>query len=104
MIAVDEKLEAAPLPIHRSRPRGMGRTLGEVWTHRELLRILTWRETRMRYKSSLFGVVWSVLNPLILMCVYWFLFAIAFPSDVIPRFPHTFCSALSPGASSPSAS
>jgi ABC-type polysaccharide/polyol phosphate export permease len=82
-----------PLPDARVPPRprtnahGVLRTLTEVWGSRELLVILTWREVRMRYKSSALGLVWSMLNPLILMLVYWFLFTVAFPNGVIPRFP-----------------
>jgi ABC-type polysaccharide/polyol phosphate export permease len=81
-----DAVELVP-PRPSSAHHGVWLTVSEVWRHRELLGILTWREIRMRYKSSALGLVWSMLNPLILMLVYWFLFTVAFPNGVIPRFP-----------------
>src|SRR6266496_3020352 len=38
--------------------------LGELWAHRELIYFLTKRELQVRYKQSVFGVSWAVLQPL----------------------------------------
>jgi lipopolysaccharide transport system permease protein len=69
----------------------------ELWEARELLYFMTKRELQIRYKQSLFGVSWAVLQPL----VYAFVFALFFgrlanvPSDGFP-YPIFALSALVP--------
>lgn len=46
--------------------------------HRSLIRQMAWREVVGRYKGSLLGVLWSFLNPLLLLCVYTFVFGHVF--------------------------
>ena len=38
--------------------------LRELWQHRELLYFLTWRDIKVRYKQTVLGVLWAVLQPL----------------------------------------
>jgi lipopolysaccharide transport system permease protein len=42
----------------------------EVWAYRELLYFLTWRDVKVRYKQTLLGGAWAVLQPLALMAVF----------------------------------
>src|SRR5438128_2019336 len=42
----------------------------ELWAHRELLYFLTLRDLKVRYKQTLLGVVWVVLQPLLLTLVF----------------------------------
>ncbi|HSD22929.1 MAG TPA: ABC transporter permease [Solirubrobacterales bacterium] len=51
-----------------------GLRLGELWAHRELIYFLTKRELQIRYKQSVFGISWAVLQPL----VFAFIFALFF--------------------------
>jgi lipopolysaccharide transport system permease protein len=44
--------------------------LGELWEFRELLGMLAWRQIRVRYKQTLLGVVWAVMQPLVTMVVF----------------------------------
>src|SRR6266481_9919987 len=44
--------------------------VNELWAHRELLLILTLRDLKVRYKQTLLGVVWVVLQPLLLTLVF----------------------------------
>ena len=44
--------------------------LGDLWEYRELLYFLTKRELQVRYKQSLFGVSWAVLQPIVLAFVF----------------------------------
>ncbi len=37
---------------------------GEIWQHRELLYFLTWRDIKVRYKQTVLGVAWAILQPL----------------------------------------
>jgi lipopolysaccharide transport system permease protein len=48
--------------------------LGELWAHRELVYFLTKRELQVRYKQSLFGIGWAILQPL----TFAFIFALFF--------------------------
>jgi ABC-2 type transport system permease protein len=51
-------------------------SLGWLTSHRELLLTLLRRELRARYKSSVFGVLWSYLQPMLMMIVYWLVFSV----------------------------
>jgi lipopolysaccharide transport system permease protein len=46
----------------------------EVWRHRELLYFFAWRELKVRYKQTLLGVFWAVLQPLMYMVVFTLFF------------------------------
>src|SRR6202040_1593945 len=38
--------------------------------YRELIAVLAWRNITVRYKQAYLGIVWSVLKPLMLMCIF----------------------------------
>jgi lipopolysaccharide transport system permease protein len=46
----------------------------EVWRYRELLYFLVWREIKVRYKQTLLGVAWAVIQPFCMMVVFTFFF------------------------------
>lgn len=50
--------------------------LGEIWQYRELLLGLVRRELKVRYKSSALGFLWSMAQPVFLLCVYSLVFSI----------------------------
>jgi lipopolysaccharide transport system permease protein len=60
--------------------------LGELWEHRELIYFLTKRELQVRYKQSVFGISWAVLQPLSLAFIFALFFGklVHIPSDEIP--------------------
>lgn len=66
--------------------------LRELWDHRELLYFLTWRDVKVRYKQTLLGAGWAVLQPLITMLIFSFVFGrlAKMPSDGIPYPIFTF--------------
>ena len=39
----------------------------EMWSHRELLFFLVWRDISVRYKQTVLGPAWAVLQPLMMM-------------------------------------
>jgi lipopolysaccharide transport system permease protein len=43
--------------------------LGELWRYRELLFFLTWRDVKVRYKQTILGAAWTILQPLATMLV-----------------------------------
>jgi ABC-type polysaccharide/polyol phosphate export permease len=70
------------------------RRVGEAWRYRELVRNLVVRDLKVRYKSSLLGVAWSWLNPLLMMVVYTILFTVLLRNTEIPRYPVFLLSGL----------
>jgi lipopolysaccharide transport system permease protein len=46
----------------------------ELWSFRELLYFLTWRDVKVRYKQTLLGAAWAVLQPLLTMAVFTVVF------------------------------
>ncbi len=55
--------------------RGIGRLgLRELWRFRELAYFFTWRDLKVRYKQTVFGGAWAIIQPLVLMIVFTFVF------------------------------
>jgi lipopolysaccharide transport system permease protein len=48
--------------------------LDDLWRYRELLYFLTWRDVKVRYKQTLLGVAWAILQPLLTMVIFTLLF------------------------------
>jgi len=48
--------------------------LSELWRFRELVFFLTWRDVKIRYKQTLLGAAWALLQPFIMMIVFTFVF------------------------------
>jgi ABC-type polysaccharide/polyol phosphate export systems, permease component len=62
-------------PVVVIEPRAwLALDLQELWAYRELLYFLMWRDVKVRYKQTALGVVWVVLQPLLMMLVFTFLF------------------------------
>ena len=60
--------------------------VGELWRYRELLFFLTWRDVKIRYKQSLLGIAWAVIQPTLYMVVFTIIFGkmAKVPTDDIP--------------------
>lgn len=54
--------------------------MGSFWKHRALIVQLVKREVIGRYSGSFFGVVWSFINPLLMLTIYTFVFGVVFKS------------------------
>lgn len=76
------------LPVLRIRPAlgGLSFGLGELWEYRELLYFLTWRDVKVRYKQTLLGAAWAIIQPLMTMAVFSLFFGrlARVPSDGVP--------------------
>ena len=69
------RLVARPAPTLITPRRGWGSPgLAELWRHRELLGFLVWRDVAVRYKQTLLGVLWAVLQPTLKMVVFTLVF------------------------------
>lgn len=59
--------------------------LRELWDHRELLYFLTWRDVKVRYKQTILGAAWAIVQPLTSMVIFTVLARLVkIPSDGIP--------------------
>lgn len=56
------------------RKRALGFELRDLWSHRELFYFLAWRDVKVRYKQTVLGASWAILQPLISMVVFTLLF------------------------------
>jgi ABC-2 type transport system permease protein len=54
----------------------LGQRLKDLWTNRELLILLTRSELKVKYKNSVLGYVWSMLNPALVLTIYFVVFKI----------------------------
>lgn len=68
----------------------------ELWTYRELIYTLVLRDLKVRYKNSLLGVMWSWLNPLLMMLVFTLVFGFLWSYQSLENTHILFLSALLP--------
>jgi ABC-type polysaccharide/polyol phosphate export permease len=59
----------------------------ELFRYRELFLNLFRRELRVRYRGSTLGLVWTLINPIVLMLGYWLLFSILLRAVSIEHYP-----------------
>jgi lipopolysaccharide transport system permease protein len=71
--------------------------LAELWEYRELLYFLTWRDIKIKYKQTVLGAAWAIIQPFFTMVVFSLFFGklAKIPSDGIP-YPIFAYSALVP--------
>jgi lipopolysaccharide transport system permease protein len=93
LISAPEPLNAAtpPLPdkpVVIIEPAGswVPFSLRDLWAYRELLYFLTWRDVKVRYKQTVLGAAWAIIQPLFTMLIFTLLFGrlAGIPSDNIP--------------------
>ena len=60
--------------------------LAAVWEYRELLYFLVWRDVKVRYKQTIIGAAWAILQPLMTMMIFTIIFGnfANIPSDGLP--------------------
>jgi lipopolysaccharide transport system permease protein len=92
MAQVESSLEQIktkePLSLLRIEPsRGwVAIRLRELWEYRELLYFLAWRDIKVRYKQTVLGATWAIIQPFFTMIVFSLFFGrlAKIPSDGIP--------------------
>lgn len=80
-------MTTSSLPSSAPRLVRMRHRAAELMRYRYLLYNLVRRDLKVRYKNSLLGIVWSLLNPLLMMIVFSIVFTFAFKSGDIPNYP-----------------
>jgi lipopolysaccharide transport system permease protein len=64
--------------LRRAIPKAISYPLRSVWQNRRLIQTMVRRDILSRYRGSFGGTLWSILNPLLLMSTYFFVFGIVF--------------------------
>ena len=78
---------SAPTCIRVQPTRGWATlNLQELWHYRDLIYFLAWRDVKVRYKQTIIGVTWVLLQPLAMMSVFWLIFGkmAQLPFDGVP--------------------
>lgn len=88
---------SAARQVTEIRPGFAGFDLGAVWKYRELLFFLVWRELKIRYKQAALGAAWAIVQPVLALLIFTFVFGIfaRIPSEGVP-YPVFACAALLP--------
>jgi ABC-2 type transport system permease protein len=86
--------ESADTVVRTSEPAKLrvGRRVREVYDRREVLLNLVRKELKVKYAASVFGAVWSLLNPLVFLAV--FTFVVNVTGNSFPNFPIYLLSGL----------
>jgi lipopolysaccharide transport system permease protein len=80
------ELPDKPLILIEPRRSSIALNLHELWQYRDLLYILTLRDIKVRYKQTVLGVLWAIIQPLFMMIIFTAFFGrlAGIPSDGIP--------------------
>ena len=93
-----EMAEDFQLPIIRrqARPGWVAIDFAELWQYRELLVFFAVRDIKVRYKQTLLGIAWAILQPVMTMVVFSIFFGnlAGVPSDGLPYPVFSFCGLL----------
>lgn len=92
---------AAAAPMQRIQPSRIWfeLRLRELWQYRELQYFFVWRDVKIRYKQTLLGVTWVIMQPLLTMLAFTIFFGrlAKLPSDGLP-YPVFYLAAVVPWA------
>lgn len=88
----------APTVVIQARPGWQAVDLRELWEYRHLLWILALRTLRVRYKQTVMGAGWAIIQPVVMMVVFTTLFTLLgrYPSvdDGLPYAVTLYCALL----------
>jgi lipopolysaccharide transport system permease protein len=86
-----------PTTIYIKPSRGLAAlNLRDLWIYRELVFFMVWRDIKVRYKQTLLGMAWAVIQPVMTMLIFTFLFGkvAKLPTDGIPYPVFSFAALL----------
>ncbi len=72
--------------IIKSQKAWFDLNIKELWLYRELAFIFAWRDIKVRYKQTAVGILWAILQPILMVAIFSFFFGklAQIPSDGIP--------------------
>ncbi|MGO9662534.1 MAG: ABC transporter permease [Polyangia bacterium] len=89
-------VEAPPTIVIKASRGWVALKVRELWDYRELLFFLAWRDVKVRYKQTFFGVAWAIMQPFMTMVVFSLVFGrlAHLPSDGVPYPVFAFAALL----------
>ena len=83
---LSNNLPDKPVVSIRPTKSWSGEEFRAIWDYRELLLFLTWRDIRVRYRQTVIGLLWVVIQPLFTMLIFTLFFGrlVGVPSDGAP--------------------
>jgi lipopolysaccharide transport system permease protein len=85
-----------PAPLRIAPSHGLSIRLRELWAYRELLYFFIWRDIKIRYKQTVIGAAWAILQPFLTMLVFSLFFGrlAKLPSNGLPYPVFYYCALL----------
>ncbi len=68
-------MENTEIEIEIIPPKSISFGFTELWQSRELVYFLTWRDLKVKYKQTYLGVLWAILQPLLVMILFYLVFS-----------------------------
>jgi lipopolysaccharide transport system permease protein len=92
-----ELVKHEPTTVYIKPSKGLAAlNLRDLWIYRELVFFMVWRDVKVKYKQTLLGMAWAVIQPIMTMLVFTFLFdrVAKLPTDGIPYPVFSFTALL----------
>jgi len=88
-------LPSKPLVTIEAGRRWVPINFPDLWAYRELLYFLVWRDVKVRYKQTVLGAAWAILQPLVTMVIFTYFFGklARVPTEGVP-YPIFFYTGL----------
>jgi lipopolysaccharide transport system permease protein len=67
-------MEDKNVTVVSSKKKASSLGLSDLWAYRELLYFLTWKDIKIRYKQTVIGAGWAIIQPLVTMVVFTLIF------------------------------
>lgn len=82
-----------PVVMNDANAASAAFNLRDIWTYRELLYFLTWRDIKVKYKQTAMGAAWAIIQPLFMVIVFAVFFGIFMevPTDGMPHMIFFYC-------------
>lgn len=74
--SIEPPAPSPPVTVIEPRPGWQAVNLAELWKYRELIYFLTWRDVKVRYKQTVMGAAWAVIQPLLTSLMFVVLFGV----------------------------
>ncbi|MGD0267249.1 MAG: ABC transporter permease [Candidatus Methylomirabilota bacterium] len=91
-----EVADVSPVLVIDAGKSPLGNQLRDLWAYRELPYFLAWRDFKVRYKQTVLGAAWAIIQPLFTMVAFSIFFGYLgkIPSDGVPYPVFAYCALL----------
>jgi lipopolysaccharide transport system permease protein len=95
-VAVTAKPPEYPVVRIQARRGWLALDVGELWAYRDLIYFFIWRDIKVRYKQTVIGAAWAILQPVLTMLVFSLFFGrlARIPSQGLPYPIFYYCALL----------